>query len=49
VFSPRGTYATPEMVALERDNLNFIAAGQGQTRALANADEIGAWVKALTD
>jgi hypothetical protein len=32
ISSPNGTFTTPEMVALERDNLNLMHAGCGQNR-----------------
>lgn len=43
VSSPQGAYTTPEMVALERGNLNLMRAGQGRTRPIANAGEVQAW------
>jgi conjugative relaxase-like TrwC/TraI family protein len=43
VSSPQGAYTTPEMVALERGNLDLMRAGQGRTRPIANADEVQAW------
>ncbi len=43
VSSPQGAYTTPEMVALERGNLDLMRAGQGRTRPIANVDEVQAW------
>ncbi len=43
VSSPQGAYTTPEMVALERGNLDLMHAGQGRTRPIADADEVQAW------
>ncbi|MGH7779074.1 MAG: MobF family relaxase, partial [Candidatus Binataceae bacterium] len=43
VTAPQGAYTTLEMVALERDNLNLMLEGQGQTRPIASADQIRAW------
>jgi conjugative relaxase-like TrwC/TraI family protein len=33
--SPQGSFTTPEMVALERDNLRLMKAGQGQAQPMA--------------
>ncbi len=43
VFSHQGAYTTPEMVALERDNLDLMLAGQGRTKPIASADQVHAW------
>ena len=43
VFSSQGAYTTPEMVALERDNLDLMLAGQGRTHPIANTAQVQAW------
>jgi conjugative relaxase-like TrwC/TraI family protein len=43
VFSSQGAYTTPEMIALERDNLDLMLAGQGRTHPIANTDQVQAW------
>jgi len=43
VFSSQGTYTTPEMIALERDNLDLMLAGQRRTHPIANTDQVQAW------
>lgn len=43
ISSPNGTFTTPEMVALERDNLDLMRAGRNQTRPIAAAEEIRQW------
>lgn len=40
ISSPNGTFTTPEMVALERDNLDLMHAGRGQNPPIAAAEEI---------
>jgi conjugative relaxase-like TrwC/TraI family protein len=44
VRSPRGAYTTPEMIALERDNLELMRAGQGAACAIGATQEIRQWV-----
>ena len=43
IASPNGTFTTPEMVALERDNLDLMGAGRGQNLPIAAAEEIRRW------
>ena len=43
VSSPNGTFTTPEMVALERDNLDLMRAGRGQNPPIATTEEIRQW------
>jgi conjugative relaxase-like TrwC/TraI family protein len=43
ISSPNGTFTTPEMVALERDNLDLMRAGRGQKPPIAAAEEIRRW------
>jgi conjugative relaxase-like TrwC/TraI family protein len=43
VSSPQGAYTTPEVLALERDNLDLMHAGQGRTPPIASADQVRAW------
>ena len=43
ISSPNGTFTTPEMVALERDNLDLMRAGRGQNPPIAAAEEIRRW------
>ena len=43
ISSPNGTFTTPEMVALEKDNLDLMRAGRGQTSPIAAAEEIRQW------
>ncbi len=43
IASPGGAFTTPEMVALERDNLNLMRAGRGQNPPIAAAAEIRQW------
>ena len=43
ISSPNGTFTTPEMVALERDNLDLMRAGRGQNSTIAAAEEIRRW------
>ena len=43
ISSPNGTFTTPEMVALERDNLDLMRAGRGQNPPIAAAEEIRQW------
>jgi hypothetical protein len=43
VASPQGAYTTPEMVALERDNLDLMHAGQGRTRPIVTANQVRVW------
>ena len=43
VNSPRGAYTTPEMIALERGNIELMRAGQGRAAAIGSSTEIGRW------
>jgi hypothetical protein len=43
ISSPNGTFTTPDMIALERDNLDLMRAGRGQTSPIAAAAEIRQW------
>ncbi|MGC1781758.1 MAG: MobF family relaxase, partial [Acidobacteriaceae bacterium] len=43
VNSPRGAYTTPEMIALERGNIELMRAGQGRAAAISSSDEIRRW------
>ena len=43
ISSPNGTFTTPEMIALERDNLDLMRAGRGQTSPIADSEEIRRW------
>ena len=42
VNSPRGAYTTPEMIALERGNIELMRAGQGRAAAIGSSNEIRA-------
>jgi conjugative relaxase-like TrwC/TraI family protein len=41
--SPRGAYTTPEMIALERENIELMSTGQGRASAIGQPDEIRQW------
>ena len=43
VNSPRGAYTTPEMIALERGNIELMRAGQGRGAAISSPNEIRRW------
>ena len=43
VNSPRGAYTTPEMIALERGNIELMRAGQSRAAAIGSSDEIRRW------
>src|SRR5712692_5431916 len=43
VNSPRGAYTTPEMIALERGNIELMLAGQGRAAAISSSNEIRRW------
>ena len=43
VNSPRGAYTTPEMIALERGNIELMRASQGQASAIGTPNEIRRW------
>ena len=43
VNSPRGAYTTPEMIALERGNIELMRADQGRAVAIGNSNEIRRW------
>lgn len=43
VSSPQGAYTTPDMVALERENLDLLHAGQGAAHAIAGREQVRRW------
>ena len=43
VSSPQGAYTTPEMVALEGENLDSTRHGQGGVESIAGAPQVRAW------
>ena len=43
VRSPQGAYTTPEMIALERENLVMMAAGRGKATAIGVSAEVRQW------
>jgi AAA domain/TrwC relaxase/Viral (Superfamily 1) RNA helicase len=43
VSSPQGAYTTPEIVALERENLDWMRLGQGIAENIASAECVRAW------
>ena len=43
VNSPRGAYTTPEMIALERGNIELMRAGRGRAAAIGSSNEIRRW------
>jgi len=43
VNSPRGAYTTPEMIALERGNIELMRAGQSRATAISSSNEIRRW------
>jgi conjugative relaxase-like TrwC/TraI family protein len=43
VNSPRGAYSTPEMIALERGNIELMLAGQGRAVAIWSPNEVRRW------
>jgi hypothetical protein len=43
VNSPRGAYTTPEMIALERENIELTRTGQGRAASIGSANEIRYW------
>ncbi len=43
VNSPRGAYTTPEMAALERENIEMMLAGQKRAAAIGTLKEVRAW------
>ena len=43
VSSPNGTFTTPQMVALERDNLDLMHAARGRSPRIATTEEIRQW------
>jgi conjugative relaxase-like TrwC/TraI family protein len=52
VNSPRGAYTTPEMIALERNNIDLMRTSQGQAAAIGSPNEIRRWAserQLLTD
>jgi len=44
VGAPHGAFTTPEMIALERENIEMTRAGQGATAAIGTTKQIGEWV-----
>lgn len=44
VNAPRGAFTTPEMIALERENIETMRAGQGATTAIGTTKQIDEWV-----
>jgi conjugative relaxase-like TrwC/TraI family protein len=52
VNSPRGAYTTPEMIALERNNIDLMRTSQGKAAAIGSPNEIRRWAserQLLTD
>jgi len=43
VNSPRGAYTTPQMIALERGNIELMRAGRGKATAIGTSDDIRRW------
>jgi conjugative relaxase-like TrwC/TraI family protein len=43
ISSPNGSFTTPQMLALERENLDLMSAGRGQNPPIAAAEEIRQW------
>lgn len=43
VRSPQGAYTTPEMVALERQNLDLMRHGQGSAESIASVAQVRTW------
>ncbi|MGH7925777.1 MAG: MobF family relaxase, partial [Candidatus Binatus sp.] len=43
VNSPRGVYTTPEMIDLERGNIELMRAGEGRAAAIGSSNEIRPW------
>jgi conjugative relaxase-like TrwC/TraI family protein len=43
VSSPRGGYTTPEMLALEGENLDWLRQGQGGAENIASTERVRAW------
>jgi len=43
IASPQGAYTTPEMVALERENIALMRDGLGRSKAIAPNDELKSW------
>ena len=43
VNSPQGAYTTPEMIALERENIDLMRTGQGRAAAIGTPGEIRSW------
>jgi len=46
VNSPRGAYTTPEMIALERENIELTRTGRGRASAIDSTNEIRRWASA---
>jgi conjugative relaxase-like TrwC/TraI family protein len=43
ITSPQGAYTTPEMVALERENIALMRDGLGRAAAIAPSDQVKSW------
>ena len=43
VNSPRGAYTTPQMIALERGNIELMRTGRGEATAIGTSDNIRRW------
>ena len=43
ISSPRGAYTTPEMIALERENIEMMRSSQGATIAIGRTEQIREW------
>ena len=43
VNSPQGAYTTPEMMAVERENIELMLAGQGRAVAIGSPNEVRRW------
>jgi len=43
VRSPQGAFTTPQMVALERENLDLMLVGRDGAQSIASANEVRAW------
>ena len=41
--SPRGAYTTPQMIALERGNIELMRIGRGKATAIGTSDDIRRW------
>jgi ATP-dependent exoDNAse (exonuclease V) alpha subunit len=43
ISSPQGAYTTPQMVALEKENLALMRGGLGRATAIAPSDQVKSW------